>query len=186
MNILITGGACAGKTTSLKFINNYLIEKHYTVSIKEEIPTKLINDGFNPKGIEFIKIIIENQLEQLLKSDNKVINIFDGSPLDAIKFINEKELATILSMYNMSIKDILEKYDYIIHLESVAVSMPEKYSNETNKARTLNVIDSANREKKLLEIYNQFPNRYIIHTHENFSDKLKELEKIIQEIISKI
>ncbi len=186
MNILITGGACAGKTTSINYINNYLKSHSYKVSINEEIPTKLINNGIKPQGIEFIKLVINEQLNQLKESDASFINIFDGSPLDVIKFINKDELEIILNEYNESISNILVKYDYIIHLESVAVSMPEKYSNETNKARTLNVVESANREKKLLELYNQFPNRYIIHTYENFNDKLNELEKIMREIISKI
>lgn len=186
MNILITGGACAGKTTSIEYIRAYLIENNYNVCIKEEIPTKLINNGMKPKGIEFIKVIIENQLNQLQEVNSGIINIFDGSPLDNLKFINQDELENILSIYGTNIKEILEKYDYIIHLESVAVSMPEKYSNENNKARTLNAVESANREKKLLEIYDEFPRRYIVYAFENFDDKIKAIIKIIQEIINDI
>ena len=43
--ILITGGACAGKTTVLDVIKEYLEEKEYNVNIIEEVPTKLINEG---------------------------------------------------------------------------------------------------------------------------------------------
>lgn len=185
MNILITGGACAGKTTSINFISEYLTKREYKVCIKEEMPTKLINSGIKPQGIDFINLIIENQLNQLGESDNEFINIFDGSPLDAIKFINKHELDEILSIYNTSVKDVLEHYDYIIHLESVAVSMPEKYSNENNKARTLNVEESAKREKRLLDLYSQCHNRYIVSTYENFEDKINEIKKIISEIVNR-
>ena len=41
--ILITGGACAGKTMALKVVKDYLEGKGYTVSIFEEVPTNLIN-----------------------------------------------------------------------------------------------------------------------------------------------
>jgi len=43
--ILITGGACAGKTTVLNVVKNYLEEKECNVKIIEEVPTKLINES---------------------------------------------------------------------------------------------------------------------------------------------
>ncbi len=50
-SVLITGGACAGKTTSLEVINNYLREKGYRVIIIDEVPTDLINKGITSNKI---------------------------------------------------------------------------------------------------------------------------------------
>jgi len=45
IKILITGGACAGKTTVLNVVKNYLEKKECNVKIIEEVPTKLINEN---------------------------------------------------------------------------------------------------------------------------------------------
>ena len=49
--ILITGGACAGKTTSLNLIKEYFEKNNYKVYVMEEVPTKLIYEGITSDKI---------------------------------------------------------------------------------------------------------------------------------------
>ena len=86
-SILITGGACAGKTTSLEMIKNYLSAKGYKVIVIDEVPTNLIKTGIAYEKIgklEFIELIIKTQInnekEIFEKYDNEknTIVIFDG------------------------------------------------------------------------------------------------------------
>ena len=126
-SILITGGACAGKTTSLEMIKNYLSAKGYKVIVIDEVPTNLIKTGIAYEKIgklEFIELIIKTQInnekEIFEKYDNEknTIVIFDGSPLDSLKFITENELENILKKHGMSIDKIVTKYDAIIFLQT--------------------------------------------------------------------
>ena len=74
MNILITGGACAGKTTSIEVIESYLREKGYRVIVIDEVPTDLINKGifYNKIGkIEFLELVIKKQINNEIECFEK-------------------------------------------------------------------------------------------------------------------
>ena len=71
-SILITGGACAGKTTSLEMIKNYLSAKGYKVIVIDEVPTNLIKTGIAYEKIgklEFIELIIKTQINNEKEMD---------------------------------------------------------------------------------------------------------------------
>ena len=128
-NILITGGACAGKTTSLEVIDSYLREKGYRVIIIDEVPTYLINKGIscNKIGkIEFLELVIKTQINNEIEcfekynNEEKTIVIFDGSPIDCLKFISEDELEFILKKYDLDMDKIANRYDAIIFLQTIA------------------------------------------------------------------
>lgn len=134
--ILITGGACAGKTTVLNVVKNYLEEKECNVKIIEEVPTKLINESITPEKIgkmDFQELIIKTQIENEKNCDFDGVIIFDGSPIDSMKFINREEFDKFVKKYNTNFEEIINGYDGIIFLETIAKEYPELYSNENNK-----------------------------------------------------
>ena len=188
MNILITGGACAGKTTCIEYMKKYLQGKNYKVVVFEEIPTKMINNGETPNklgNMNFIKEVIKRQLEQMKQDkDGSTIYIYDGSPIDIIKFIAKDELVDILKMYNTDYNEVLNYFDYVIHLESVAKSLPEEYSNQTNKARTPDVSKSAERDDLLFKAYENHSKRFYVKAYKAFDKKMEEFRKIIDGIFN--
>ncbi len=191
MKILITGGACAGKTTCIEYIKKYLEERKYYVVVFEEIPTKMITNNETPEllgKIKFLKEVIRRQLKDLEMAEKNLLNniyIFDGSPIDCMKFISKEELQDILEIYNTNYDEVLNKFDYIIHLESVSKKIPNKYSNQNNIARTTDVNKSAERDELLLKAYEIHTNRYIIPVYDDFAEKLNNFKKIIDEIMGK-
>ena len=66
--IVLTGGPCAGKSTSLDLIREYLNGLGYLVLIVNESATELINGGIKPFGdnsismLEFQDIVLRYQL----------------------------------------------------------------------------------------------------------------------------
>ena len=186
--ILITGGACAGKTTSLKIIKKFLEEKGYKVLVVEEVPTMLINKGITSQKIgrmQFQELIIKTQIinekeyNDKYKNEDKTIIIFDGSPIDCLKFITRKELDDIIRNYEITYDDIIDNYDGIIFLQTIAKKYPELYSNENNKARLTDVEEAIKRNDKILKEYKKYDKTYVINNYKNFD---KKEEKIIDSI----
>lgn len=193
-NILITGGACAGKTTSLEVIDSYLREKGYKVIIIDEVPTDLINKGisYNKIGkIEFIELVIKiqinNEIECFEKYNNeeKTIVIFDGSPLDCLKFISEDELEVILKKHDLDMNKIVNRYDAIIFLQTIAKKYPELYSNENNNARLTDINLAIERNDKLEKYYNKLEKVSCIECENDINIKNNNIKKIIEEMLRK-
>ena len=190
--ILITGGACAGKTTSIEKIKEYLEGKNYKVLVAKEAPTFLINSGFSPEKMgkmNFLKMVLEVQLnlkryydEYAKKGGNEII-ILDGGPLDNMKFIPKFELENMMKDFNITCDEILNWYDGIIHLETVAKTDLKMYSTKSNPARTSDAETAVKRDDILLEIYKKHPKRIIVKSNPNFDEKIKDLIDGVKEII---
>ena len=194
-SILITGGACAGKTTSLKIIENYLKEKGYKVIIIDEVPTELIKNGVSYEKIgkfEFIELVIKTQMnneEECYKKyggEEKTIVVFDGSPIDSLKFISEDELESILKKYDLNIDTIINRYDAIIFLQTIAKKNPELYSNANNIARLTDVNLAIERNDRLERYYNKYGKTHVIECEEDISIKNDNIIKAVKMIIGEI
>ena len=67
--IVLTGGPCAGKSSSLDLIQDYLVNKGYVVYTVQESATELINSGIKPFGsnkldlLKFQDVILKYQLD---------------------------------------------------------------------------------------------------------------------------
>ena len=188
-SILITGGACAGKTTSLEMIKNYLSAKGYKVIVIDEVPTNLIKTGIAYEKIgklEFIELIIKTQInnekEIFEKYDNEknTIVIFDGSPLDSLKFITENELENILKKHGMRIDKIVTKYDAIIFLQTIAKKYPELYSNDNNIARLPDINLAIERNDRLEKYYNKYRKISVIECENDINIKNNNIKKAIE------
>ena len=193
-NILITGGACAGKTTSIKLIDSYLREKGYRVIVIDEVPTDLIKNGifYNKIGkIEFLELVIKTQINNEIEcfekynNEEKTIVIFDGSPIDCLKFISEDELKTILKKHDLDIDKIANRYDAIIFLHTIAKKYSELYSNENNNARLTDINIAIERNEKLEKYYNKLEKVSFIECENDINIKNNNIKTVIKEILKK-
>lgn len=194
--IVLTGGACGGKTESLKYIKEHFSKLGYEVYIVSEMATILILGGITPQkvgGKNFQELVIKMQIEMQetfekaisLSNNNKNLIIFDRSPIDAMMFISKEEFDDIASKFDTTYEDILNSYSGIIHLEAVAKKFPELYTSANNKARRDEAMNTIQTDDKLIEAYKNHSNRIIISSCENFNQKVKnviaEIEKINEE-----
>ena len=184
--ILITGGACAGKTTVLELIKKHLIDNDYNVKIIEEVPTKLISEKITPDEIgkmKFQELVIKKQIDNEKNCNYDGVVIFDGSPIDSMKFITKEEFDTFAHKYNTDFEKIINGYDGIIFLETVAKDFPELYSNENNKARLTDIDLAIIRNDKLFNIYNSSSNIYLIKSDKDIENKKKKVIEVIDKIV---
>lgn len=191
VKILITGGACAGKTEIIKTIKNEYENKGYNVFVLNEIPTQLITNGVTSQKIgkmEFIELVIKMYLDfdvnynEFLINDDKSIILYDGSPLDVLKFISKDEFNNIANKYNTSFNKIINYYDKIIFLETIAKKYPQFYTLENNSAR-LNDINMAVERNDILANYYDSVNYVYVEGCSNFKEKKNKIIEIIDGIL---
>ena len=167
-------------------INDYLRENNYSVRIIEEVPTKLINKEITPEKIgkmKFQELIIKTQIDNENNCNQTEIIIFDGSPIDSMKFITREEFDKFVKKYNSSFEKIISGYDGILFLETVAKDFPELYSNENNKARLTDVEAAVVRNDKLFNIYNNNSKVYLIKPDKDIEVKKKKIIEVVRSII---
>lgn len=191
LTILITGGACAGKTEIMQTIRNEYQNRGYNVFILNEIPTQLITNGITSQKIgkmEFIELVIKMYLDieanynRFLINNDKSIILYDGSPLDVLKFISKDEFNEIAKKYNTSFNKIINYYDKIIFLETIAKKYPQFYTVENNSAR-INDIKAAIERNDILANYYKNTNYTYIEGCSDFREKRNNVIKAIDEIL---
>lgn len=187
IKILITGGACAGKTEVIHTIKNEYQNKGYNVFVLNEIPTQLIMNGVTAQRIgkmKFIELVIKMYLEfdsiynEFLINTNKNVVIYDGSPLDVLKFISKDKFNEIANKYNTSFDKIINNYDKIIFLETIAKKYPQFYTLENNSAR-LDNLNMAVERNDILANYYENVNYIYVEGCINFEEKKNKIIEII-------
>lgn len=196
--IVLTGGPCAGKSTSLEMIEKHLREKGYIVYTIQESATELINSGIKPFGenkidlIKFQEIILKYQLdkEALIESVAKtnfenrdIIIIYDRGIIDNKAYIGQEVFDKLLNKYNLNEIELLDKYDLVIHLESAAKS--SGYTRENNKARNEDKETAIEMDTKTFEAWKYHRNLVRVSCYDSFDEKQEIIKKIIDNNLDK-
>lgn len=196
--IVLTGGPCAGKSSSLDLIQNYLINKGYIVYTVQESATELINSGIKPFGdnkldlCKFQEVILKYQLdkEQLVEfvaknysTDKDIVIIYDRAIIDNKAYIGQSDFDKLLDKYNLNEIDILDKYDLVIHLETAAKT--NYYTKENNKARSESELEAIELDTKTYDAWKLHKNLVRVKCFEKFEDKQSKILEICENNFSK-
>jgi thymidylate kinase len=190
--IVLTGGPCAGKSSSLELIKNYLSDKGYVVYVVQESATELINSGIKPFGdnnlsmVEFQEVILKYQLykEDLVetvaknyKTDKDIVIIYDRGVLDNKAYISQEEFDNLLTKYNLKEINLLNRYDYVIHLETAAKG--NSYTLENNKARSEDKNKAIEMDYKTYNAWKNHRNLVKVNCYDKFVDKQNQIINIV-------
>ncbi len=194
LKVVLTGGPCGGKTTSIQNIEQEFTEKGYKVLIVPEAATILINSGIKPFGedkvdiVEFQRSVIDLQLklEEIAentakKSEKETIILCDRGIIDDKAYIAKEEFQKLLAQINRKELDIMESYDLVIHLKTAADGKEEFYTLDNNTARTETIEEAREKDKKTLEAWLGHEKLKIIGNETNFKEKMS---RTIYEIYS--
>ncbi len=132
-----------------------------------------------------IELYLSNLLiEQAQNSNNeKKMILFDKCPIDNIAFIEKDELTNMFKNINTSFDEIINSYDLILHLETIAKSYPKLYTNDNNKNRTLDKDLAIARNNRLLEVYGQNSKCIVIEGCKDIKEKQEKVIKAIESIL---
>ena len=182
--IVLTGGPCSGKSTALSNIKETLENLGYNVFIVSEAATDLINNDIKPFGenaismYDFQKYVIDYQLKQERITRFKAsfsknsIMIIDRGVMDGKAYISNQEWYKLLDEMHLNENDLLNRYDEIIHLVSIACDKKELYTTENNNARKETAEEASIMDNKTLNCYLGHHNLKVVNNSTDFNTKI--------------
>lgn len=196
--IVLTGGPCAGKTTALKNIKEYLEKENYFVITIPETATELILNGINPWSVptyDFQELVLLKQCskENISESYAKLFNeketcviIYDRGIIDnKAYFDNENDFTRLLKNNNLSEINILDNYDLVLDLLSVATCKKEAY-NLLNEARMEDIENAIKVDRKTTNAWIHHRNLNIVPSTLSLEEETKLILKIIKDFLNNI
>ena len=198
-NIVLTGGPCAGKTTTISCVKEYLEGLGYHVLLLNECATELINGGIRPFGDNKIPVFdFQNEILNLqlykekrymdiinkLPDDTKCIILSDRGILDSKAYLGEELFTKLLDMNNLKEENLGNQYDMIIHMVTVASDIKNKYNTTTNSARFEDADAAIDLDKRTSEVWKNHRNVKVIEATEIIDEKIEKVKKVILDYLN--
>ncbi len=187
--IVITGGPCGGKTTAIEFIKKELTDKGYQVLCIPETASELILGGVTPWGMKSLDYQLCQMKLQLYKEEifeeaakkigntDKTIIICDRGMMDNKAYMTDEDFAEAFRILGITVPEIMERYDSIIHLETAAKG--DGYTLSNNNARTEDKEQAIRLDDILMEVWREHSSFNIIKPAKDFNEKIKSLSDLI-------
>ncbi len=190
-NIVLTGGPCGGKSTALSSIKESLEDLGYKVFILDEAATILINKGIKPFGegkinmYDFQKIIMHYQLlrEKIIRTKAKMfkksIILYDRATIDNKSFLDELSWQKLLKELHLNEEKLMNRYDLVIHMVTIADGKEELYTTENNNARSEDALLARKRDIDILNAYLPHNNLKVVDNSTDFKTKINRVKNCI-------
>ncbi|MEN6615701.1 MAG: AAA family ATPase [Syntrophorhabdus sp.] len=187
--IVLTGGPCSGKSSSLAYLTEKLSDHGFMVFIVPETATLITGNGIDRRKMDkpgqiavFEEAIFDMQISfedtykqavaRIFPERRKVI-LLDRGIMDIRAFLTDDIFNGILKKKNMTRAAIRHRYDGIIHLVTAADGAAEYYTGENNTARLESSEESIRIDLRTQESWLGHPRFRIIDNSTNFDGKLK-------------
>ena len=199
--IVLTGGPCAGKTTTISRIEEYLTKKGYHVLVLNECATEIIKGGIRPFGDNKVSVYdFQNEILNLqlykekrykdiiskLPADAKCIILSDRGVIDNKAYLGQELFDKLLEQNNVKEEDIIKEYDLDIHMIKVASDLENRYSNSNNTARFEDAMEAIDLDKRTSDAWHNHHNMKIVPVCELLEDKVNKVLSYIDELLEKI
>jgi len=193
-NIVLTGGPCAGKTTTIACIKEYLEGLGYHVLLLNECATELINGGIKPFGENQVPVFdFQNEILNLqlykekrymniiskLPENTKCIILSDRGILDSKAYLGEELFTKLLEKNGLIEDDLGKQYDMVIHMVTVATDVKNKYNTTTNSARFEDADEAINLDKRTSDAWKNHKNVQVIEATEVIDEKIEKVKELI-------
>jgi predicted ATPase len=185
--IVLTGGPCAGKTTALN-----AIAKHFDgrVSIAAEAATQVFANRPTPTPSWTIDdwhdlqyAITRQQLTneyraqyQSLKCGYPLV-VCDRAPYDNLAYPAGQGVVRTMASANQVRP--MNAYGLVIHLSSLAVAAPHRYSCASNASRYESLKEAKALDERTLAAWSAHPNRVILKNTGTLNDTVKATIRLI-------
>lgn len=198
LKICLTGGPCAGKTTSLsKLIETfapkfavYTVPELATITFSSGvtiIPSAFTADDSRKFTASIIQaqIDIEKYFENLALTQRKqVIMVTDRGCCDNFAYTSDENKIRILDENGWTMNFLCnERYDMIIHLVTAASGAEEFYTIENNSARSETKDEAVLLDHKIQKEWMGHPNFVIIdNSQKGFEKKINRVLDIVSDL----
>eukprot|EP00729_Bicosta_minor_P008819 gene8819-10922_t len=199
--VVLTGGPCGGKSSSLAHITKAMASKGVAVYSVPEIPTILITGGCAYPGLEggdqlfhFETAILQAQLqlessfEMVAKSTGKPsILLMDRALMDVAAYLPEAQWKDIVGRNGWTEEQFTGRYDLVLHLVTAADGAEEFYTTANNSARTETVAEAVVLDKKVRSCWDAHSNRVVVPNAEGgFEAKMAAATAAVEALVAAV
>ena len=196
--IALTGGPCAGKTTTISRIEEHLNDLGYHVLTINECATETIRNGIRPFGenavgvYEFeneilnLQLFKEKRFKDFIKyypENTKIIILCDRGSVDVCAYLGWDNYNRMLKENNLKHEDLLNEYDLVIHMITVAADMENRYSNANNKARFEDSEEAINVDNNIRDAWKDYSNLKVVPVCDYLEDKIQMAINYVDELL---
>lgn len=199
--IVLTGGPCAGKTTTLALIIEHFTQKGYKVFAVPEVPTIFTQAGMNylttnkeffyegEKATLEVQLLFEDRFYRMAQTCTEpCLIVFDRGTMDISAYMQPEMWQDITSKLGTSTEELIKRYDAIFHLKTAAHGAAQYYNTATNAQRYEEATEEGLKiarmlDDKVLNAWSAHPHRTIINTHEDFVFKMNQVISSIEEVL---
>ena len=198
-NIVLTGGPCAGKTTTISCVKEDLENRGYHVLLLNECATELINGGIKPFGDGAVPVFdFQNEILNLqlykekrymdiikkLPEDTECIILSDRGILDSKAYLGQELFTKLLDMNGLKEESLGSQYDLVIHMVTVASDVKNKYNTTTNTARFEQDPEEAiGVDIRTQDAWKHHHNVKMIEATELIDEKIEKVKDLIHEFL---
>eukprot|EP00039_Didymoeca_costata_P009229 m.121788 g.121788 ORF g.121788 m.121788 type:complete len:695 (-) comp14407_c0_seq1:217-2301(-) len=210
--ICITGGPCAGKTTSINRLKAFLEKRGLRVYIVQETATMLFMTGCtrqeitgNDKKARDKRINLETELlrlqisledayckiahEHMRTSGEMCVILCDRGTMDVSGFLTQQEWAKVtknVGATSVNLRD--ERYDAVLHLVTAALGAEPFYTTDDHPTRVESIEEARVADEKIKEAWVGHPKLTLIPNIINnktldFETKLRRVMTRVCEIV---
>lgn len=199
--IVLTGGPCAGKTTTISRIEEHLVSKGYHVLVLNECATEIIKGGIRPFGEGAVSVYdFQNEVLNLqlykekrykeivskMQEDTKCILLADRGINDNKAYLGQELFNQLLEQNGVVESDAVNEYDMVIHMITVASDIKNRYSNSNNTARFEDAEEAIDLDRRTSEAWSNHPNLKVVPVTEILEEKIAIVLNYVDELLDKI
>ncbi|WP_314652119.1 AAA family ATPase [Slackia exigua] len=182
--VAVTGGPCAGKTTAIPVLAHELEVRGYRVVTLPEAATLLMETGMQP-GIDVSESTFQERILDLQLSleraaritlersaDCRAVVLCDRGIMDGAAYLPAMEFPLMLARVGLSVDEAFERYDAVIHLESLAAAESAAYGMKGNAARREDVLGARAMEERIRRAWAGHPHVSFVPARDGMDAKI--------------
>lgn len=197
--IVLTGGPCAGKSTSLTSLSSWLQEVGYTPIVVPEMATELFGAGFAPEQFSrgnagFQQYLLHMQRDRednyskaamALDSALRPVLLCDRGACDAEAYMGREAFTALCMASMLSHVHLRDAYAGVIHLRTAAMGAEKHYTRVNNGARKETVSEARALDEKTLAAWVGHPHLTVIEndTGQDFAHKVYRVRQALARIL---
>lgn len=189
--VVLTGGPCAGKTTALSQLNDWLSQAGRKVFIAHEVATRLIEAGFNKRSPSFQPAILRQQLafedlclEEADSLEQPSVILCDRGALDVLAYCDWEEFVEMMTLLGNNLSTIMHRYSGVIHMVTAANGAEEFYTTENNQARDESPETARKLDQKTQNAWVGHPHLIVIgNENKDFQTKLLRTRQALARVL---
>lgn len=197
--IVLTGGPCSGKSSSLAYLTEKLSDYGFMVFVVPETATLISTNGIDRRKMDrhtqvaaYEEANLELQLafeETYVRAVNRIfperkkVILLDRGVMDIKAFVSKRDFHEMLKKKGLKEVTLRDRYAGVIHLVTAAEGAEGFYTTENNEARIETPEEAKEVDLRTRESWLGHPHLKIIDNRTDFDGKIKRVFNAISQLL---